>query len=285
MSFFDMPDIPETTFEHSETTLHARDNTTLFAQRWQPKETAGEVLVIPGYGDHSGRYHQLAHNLARHHIATVAIDLRGHGKSVGRRGHISSLDDYHADVRAALSLLGTGPRFLLGHSQGGVIALDYIARHAPELAGLVVTNPFLELAMPVPAPKLWLGKVVGRIWPTLTMKNEIDPAYVSHDQAIIDAYARDPLVFRVTTARWFNEIVAAQGRVRAIRELPIPLLYIYSDADPIGKSSANEALADQLAATDKTVWQREGELHEVLNETDRAELHDKIGTWLASHAR
>ena len=38
------------------------------------------------------------------------------------------------------------PTFLLGHSLGGLIAIEYVLREAPELSGLIVSNPLLAPA-------------------------------------------------------------------------------------------------------------------------------------------
>ena len=268
---------------HAQHTLHAKDGTTLSAQTWRPDDAVAELLVIPGYADHAARYRELAHNLAEQNIATIAVDPRGHGESSGKRGHIASWGDYLADVDAAWELFQGDTRFVLGHSQGGTIALDYVAKRTPELNGLVVTNPFLDVSMKVPAIKVWAGKILGRIFPGLTMGNEIDPAVISTDPAMVDSYARDPLVFRVTTAGWFIETLAAQARVSAMRELARPLLYIFIAADPLVSSPANRALSEQLESPDKTVWVREDERHEVLNEVNRTDLHRQIGEWIIAH--
>lgn len=270
--------------DHAQHTLHAKDGTTLSAQTWRPEGAQAELLIVPGYADHGARYRELAHNLAEHRIATITIDLRGHGESSGKRGYINSWHDYLADVDAGWQLFTGEKRFLLGHSQGGTIALDYVANRAPSLHGVIVTNPFLAVAMKVPAIKVWAGKILGRIYPRLTMSNEIDAAFLSNDPAMVDSYARDPLVFKVTTARWFIEALAAQARVSAMRELARPLLYIYSAKDPLVSSPANRELSEQLESPDKTVWLRENERHEVLNEVNRTELHGQIGEWISARA-
>jgi alpha-beta hydrolase superfamily lysophospholipase len=268
---------------HQEHTLRARDGAALSAQTWRPEGWRAEVLVVPGYADHAERYRELAHNLAEHGIATIAVDLRGHGRSSGRRGFVAAWDAYLDDVEAAWSLFQGDHRFLLGHSQGATVALDFVHRRRPELRGLVVTNPFLATSMPVPKLKLWLGRLMGVIYPKLSLPTEIPPSEISNDPTMVNGYIRDPLVFDVVSAGWFREVSAAQKRVRAIAELPVPLLYIYSAPDGIASSEANATLSAAIEAPDKTVWFREGEKHEVLNEVDRLSLHRQVGEWIVGH--
>ncbi len=268
--------------EHNQQTLHSRDGTTLTAQVWRPESPRAHLVVVPGYADHAARYRELAHNLGELGIATVAVDLRGHGHSSGKRGYIDAWGNYLDDVAAARGWLGGERHFLLGHSQGGTVALDVAAASPP--AGLIVTNPFLAVAFEVPRIKVWAGKALGRIVPRLTMANEIDPAVISNDPGMVESYARDPLVFKVATARWFVESLAAQERVKAMREVAAPLLYIYSPADPLVSSTENARLAERIDSPDKTVWVRRGELHEVLNEVHRTALHRQIGEWIVARA-
>ncbi len=272
--------------EFDTRTLKAKDGLALHLHRWRVAhgEAKAWLLIVPGYAEHGGRYEELAHRLVARGVSTLALDLRGHGKSAGRRGYVARFSEYLDDVEVALSTIGGAKRFLLGHSQGGLVALDFVAARNPVLAGLIVTNPFLGLALEVPALKLLLGRVAARLLPTLTLPSGLDPAGVSHDSRIVEAYRRDPLVFRTATAGWFREVTAAQERVRALREVTLPLLYIHSDADPIASPEAAAALAAQLTAPDKTVWLRPGELHEVLNETGRAKLHEQIADWVVARA-
>ncbi|HSI04847.1 MAG TPA: alpha/beta hydrolase, partial [Myxococcota bacterium] len=111
----------------------------------------------------------------------------------------------------------------------------------------------------------------------------IPPEGLSHETAIVDAYRRDPMIYSTVTAGYFRASREAQARVRALRRLDMPLLYAYSDADPIASPQANAALAQALDSPDKTVIVRTGEFHEILNETNRAELIARVGDWILAH--
>jgi len=272
--------------EYTQSHQHASDGVELFVQRWEPADGTirAEVLVVHGYGEHGARYRELAHRLAEGQIATVAVDIRGHGRSAGQRGHVRKFSDYYLDVEVGLAALGDAPHFVLGHSHGGLLALDFIAQRRPELAGLIITNAFLEIGMPVPAPKIWAARILSKIYPSISMSSGISPGGLSHDQDICEAYERDPLVSDVTTPGWFVESSAAQKRVRALTEVAVPLLYLFSDADPLCAPAANRELAEALRSPDKTVRERAGEFHEILNEVGRVALHEEIRDWILERA-
>jgi acylglycerol lipase len=276
-----------TEVDYTETKVRAEDGAEIFVRRWAAagKKPSAEVLLLHGYFEHGGRYRHVAHALADAGIATIAPDVRGHGHSSGARGHVDSFSDYRYDVAAAFETLSSGaPRFVLGHSHGGLIALDWIAASAPELRGLVLTNPYLDLPAPVPPVKLWASKLLLLVAPRLGLPSGLDASGISRDPAVVEAYRRDPLVFTTATSGWFAEVTAAQARVRATTSVPMPLLYVVSDADTVVSPVAGLALGEQLQSPDKTLWKRPGEYHEVLNELDRDRLIADVRQWISAHA-
>src|SRR5205085_5254293 len=82
----------------------------------------------------------------------VALDLRGHGHSEGRRGDIDRFDRYLEDVDAAItcgqSFWPDKPLILLGESMGAAIAIQYIAHYrSAMIAGLVLISPVLRASI------------------------------------------------------------------------------------------------------------------------------------------
>ena len=104
-----------------EATFRAPDGAELFRRVWRPAGTARAVLVnVHGIGDHSGLYPALEEYFPARGWALHAFDLRGNGRSPGRRGHIGRWSDYRADLAAFLAVVRAEepgrPVFLLGNS-------------------------------------------------------------------------------------------------------------------------------------------------------------------------
>lgn len=273
------------TASYLESELHTADGTRLFTRSWQPSEqsTLGSVLIAHGYMEHSGRYREVAHALADHGLASVAFDFRGHGKSSGARGYVRHFEDYLDDMHTALSALDDSlPRFILGHSNGALVTLDYVVSRNPQLAGTVVTNPFVGFAQKPPRIKAWIGEMAGKYAEKLSLPSGLSSNDLSHDADIVAAHKRDPLVFHNANAGWFREVKLAHARVCAYERFPTPLFYIYSDSDPIASPESNAHLSQRIDAPVKRVMMRPGELHEVLNESKRADLHHDIAEWMRS---
>jgi alpha-beta hydrolase superfamily lysophospholipase len=73
----------------------------LYYQSWRPEGDPRAVLIIVhGFGEHSGRYMNVVNHLVPRGYAIYALDHRGHGRSPGPRGHINSWEEFREDVRA-----------------------------------------------------------------------------------------------------------------------------------------------------------------------------------------
>src|SRR5207248_10684803 len=100
------------------------------------------LALLPGYGDHAGRYVPFLRELAARGVAGHAMDFRGHGRAGGRRGYVSRWDEFLDDLAAFLALPvvrgAGGPLFLLGHSHGGLVAAVAGIRGRVDVAGCIL---------------------------------------------------------------------------------------------------------------------------------------------------
>ncbi|HVS48022.1 MAG TPA: alpha/beta fold hydrolase, partial [Candidatus Dormibacteraeota bacterium] len=159
--------------------IESADGTKLAYHAWPKTGAAITFAVVHGLGDHGGRYAGFAEGMAKHGMGTYALDLRGHGKSAGQRGHVDSwsqwTDDVAAFVRHVESIAGSEV-VPVGHSFGGATLLSTVlADKLPKVRRFVVSSPALKLRLRAPAWKIKLGTVASKIVPRLAMGNEIDP--------------------------------------------------------------------------------------------------------------
>lgn len=71
----------------------------------------------------------------------VALEWRGHGRSAAPDDGDYSFPATAADVEEAVNRLGIGRFVLVGHSGGGLVALQYAAEHPGRVAGLLLADP------------------------------------------------------------------------------------------------------------------------------------------------
>ena len=137
-----------------EGALRARDGLDLFWQRYRPEAPRATVAVLHGGGDHSGRYPGLTAALVRAGMEVALLDFRGHGRSGGARWHVMRFEEYLEDLEVFLERVradAAGRRlFLVGHSQGGLIAARWGLDPMRPVAGVVLSSPWLRLAFEPP---------------------------------------------------------------------------------------------------------------------------------------
>lgn len=283
-----MPAAPATPTE--ESTVRTTDGLSLHVETWRPPagtKTLAAAVMVHGFSAHAGNYRHVAQQLARAGIATWLYDSRGHGHSEGRRGFVRRFSDYSDDLAIVLAAARAGapglPVVLIGHSQGGTVALDYLTGGRQPVDALVLATPWLALKMKVPAIKLVLSRLMGGIWPTLTMGNEIKPDQVSRNPEVIAGWKDDTLIHHVATPRWFNEVRAAQARIIASASpeaLKIPTLLLAAGDDRLVSTDASLAFAQAVGPTVE-VRTYPGLYHEIFLEPERDAVMTDIATWVA----
>ena len=274
------------------TVLNTSDGTDLFVQDWTVEDPIAAVALFHGWGEHAARYAHVAKAFAAHRIALVGADLRGHGRSSGDRGYIDRFSDYYLDATAifekAQSVVPGGPTFVFAHSMGGLLAFDWMLsgfERAP--AGMVVSSPFMEVAVPVGLVKEKVGRLASKIAPKLALPTGLQGSDVTRDPELARLYDTDPLNLKKATARWFTECEQAQARVRArIGKLSTPLLLLYGGSDRAVQPDATERLARDLTMSDKTVERLDGHYHELVNEPPevREPIIERMAEWIAKRA-
>jgi alpha-beta hydrolase superfamily lysophospholipase len=218
------------------------------------------------------------------------FDLRGHGRSPGPRGYISSWADYRTDVKAFLGMireqdtLSAGrPLFLMGHSMGGLIVLQYALHHPDGLRGVIASGPILGQVGVSPL-LLTLSRILSRIWPRLALSTGLDASAISRDPAVVKAYGEDPLVHSVGTPRLGTELEAAMERtMQRAADWQLPLLILHGGADRLAPAELSRLFFETVNVADKTRIEYEGGYHEPHNDTIHQRVVADLEGWLADH--
>ena len=271
--------------QRTDGSLIAPDGLRLFHQAWKIDSPRALMVIHHGYGEHSSRYEGLARLLNQNGYSVFAQDARGHGQSGGRRAHVDRFSHYISDLQMAIEHardeIVTEKVFLIGHSLGGLISAKFAIEKGDLIDGLVLSSPLLGLALKVPALKEIAGRMVSRIWPTLTMSNEINSSHLTHDSKCVEDYDNDPLVNKVTTARWFTETMAAVDEAfETARFLSVPVLFTIAGGDKIVSADAGKKFYERCGSLDKTLQEWPGMYHEVFHELDNEEVLEKLLAWL-----
>jgi alpha-beta hydrolase superfamily lysophospholipase len=287
-------DIGEELMEHSEGTLEGVGGLNLHLQSWRSGgDSVAALALVHGLGEHSGRYQNLVDYLVPRGYAVYGFDLRGHGRSPGPRGYINSWEELRGDVGSFLRYVnraegtsGDRPLFLMGHSFGGLIALEfalYGGHLTPLLNGVVASAPGLSTEGFSPL-LLLIARVLSRLQPALAIKTGLDSTGLSRDPAVVQAYQQDPLVHGVGTPRLTTESMAAIQRTFAsVAGWKLPLLMFYGTDDRIVPSGAGRRFFEQVPIEDKQLIEYEDGFHESHNDVEYERVLADLEQWLSHH--
>lgn len=271
----------------------SHDGFELFMQKWIPAQVRRVFVVQHGFGEHSGRYGNLLEALDGTGAAFYAIDSRGHGNTGGKRGHVDQFQNYVDDLADLIQLARkenmNDEVYLLGHSLGGVIALQYATQgtNQTNLSALILSSPGLVIQMDFGKQiKKGLAATLSRIMPAVTLDANLDLKFLSHDQAVIDAYKADPLVHgKISFQMGSNLFHVGSALFKKSEQLTIPVYIFHGAADQIVSAEGSKRLFECAGSKDKTLKIYDGLFHETMNEAeaDKRKVLGDLKAWIDAH--
>ena len=273
---------------HIEFEKSSFDGLRLYFQGWQSEhELKGVISLVHGLGEHSGRYSTWAGLLNQAGYTVLSYDLRGHGKSGGQRGHISSFDDYLKDTTLSLDeakkRYPEAAQFLYGHSLGAIIVTNYVLRKKPQLNGVIVSGLANKTSLQEQKGKIILAKVLGSIVPKMSMSTGLVPATISKDPQVVEKYIHDPMVHNKASVGFAKASMdAINYDDQHAQEWELPVLFMHGELDKLGYADGSREFSGKIKG-DCTLKIWPGMYHEVHNEPEKDQVLDYLCKWLDAH--
>ncbi|QLY26108.1 alpha/beta hydrolase [Bdellovibrio sp. KM01] len=266
------------------------DNTNLFFQVWDNPNSKGTIILTHGHGEHSECYHRLFEAFKDDQWSFYAWDLRGHGRSEGRRGYGVHFDDYCKDHKIfldkvlAIEKVKKGPVVLYSHSMGSLVELKTLLQN-PDIRhdALVISAPLLGLSMEVPLVKSSAAFLLNKILPKLTLGNELSNKSLTSDPDVIREYENDPLRHTKMSPGVFVGMLENWEYVRPrANEIKKPALFLLPEKDPVCSTPEALKFYDRLGSKRKEIKVYPNAKHEIINDVMRETAFADIKRFLDS---
>lgn len=256
---------------------------------WTPdSEPKAVVLLVHGAAEHTGRYDEFARKLVNAGYAVYGLDHHGHGKSAGTPGNIGRMsaltDDLHALRAIAENAHPEKPVFIVGHSLGGLITLDYlVTKGEGGVRGAVLSGAAVDPSVGSAIERA-MAPVLSALVPNLPIV-DLGADNISRDPQVVAAYRADPLVYNgKVRARTGAEVLKAIARVSAgLPSLTLPVLILHGSEDKLADPAGGQLIHDTIGSPDNTLKIYDGLYHEIFNEPEQDDVIADVIAWLDVH--
>jgi len=268
-------------------TISRPDNRSLYVVKSIAQKEKAKLLVVHGYGEHSGRYTHFFEHCKAQGISIYSFDLIGHGKSAGLSAYVPSKEVLMEDLDAVRGHFNLGEEtFLMGHSLGGLIVTTYCLQPGKQnWKGLITSGAALEIDKDMSPILQKIAPIVGAILPKLKT-TPLDITFLTRSDEVLKKYNEDPMVYkdgmRARTAALTLKLIKIARE--QFGKISLPLLALHGSDDRITMPGGTQKLHAEAVSTDKTVEIYQGLYHELIHEPERETVMNNISTWITERA-
>lgn len=262
------------------------DGLALHGYHWEARSPIAAMSLVHGFGEHCGRYEELASQLIANGISVVGVDLRGHGKTDSPRGVAKTYSDIHGDVTTLIGkterLYQGLPHFLFGHSMGGGLVLHHgLSELDDSLSGYLVSAPLIRLKRNIP----WIVRkavtTVGPLFPKGTFPIPVSGVNISTIPEEQARYDNDPLNHnRLGFGLAVGMVEAGENVLQNAAQWNKPLRLWHSSADRITDFTASQQFAEKAQQCEFTAM--EEVQHETHQDTSRERVYSLMTEFVLS---
>ncbi|CCV64476.1 Putative lysophospholipase [Alteracholeplasma palmae J233] len=252
----------------------------LYTKLLEAKNEKGNVIITHGIAESSEEYERLAKTLEENGYNVLLYDVRGHGRSSGKRGDVQSfhlfLDDLH-ELVSYMKTISDKKVFLLGHSMGGNITNSYVVKYQ-DVDGVIISaapNDFL--------PKVsFMRKIPYKLLNFKKIKTNFSGPGLSRIPFKEGYY---PYHLDYIKPRLLGNILVSNIRYlkKNINKYTVPVLFLHGLSDIVVPYQMTETFYNRLKLEDKTLKLYENNLHNLFNDLDYQLVTEDVITWLNNH--
>lgn len=272
--------------KRTEGYFRGKNDFELFFQGWIPEKPRATLVVTHGLGEHSDCYLRVVEGLKHLDVEIYCWDLRGHGRSEGKRGVIKNFQVFSDDQKIFIDFLransGQKPLGLISHSMGGLVTLNTLLEYSNlDVKTAIFSSPLLGVAVEVPAIKKTAARYLAEFLPSLTMWNEIPDKNLTHEKKIIEEFRKDPLRHDRISSKLYLEMTECTEKIKKLgHRISLPAFFQLSGKDLVVSTPSTQEFFKTIASPKKSLKVYESSYHEIYNDIERKTCFEDASVWL-----
>lgn len=238
-------------------------------------EKDSTIIFTHGLAEYSKSYIEIAEFFQSKGYNVITYDLRGHGKSYGKRGYVDSYKDYVSDLNELVIYAKKKSKkvYLVGHSMGGIITNIYAATYN-NVDGIIISS----------SPTNYLNSIKSiRFVPKVLINNKKlktnfdDSKLVANNTYIKDEFDLDYVYLKIATEVLIKGIKRLK---KSYYKYTLPALFLYSQKDLLVDYSNGQYIMDHIASKDKQLNVYSNSNHNIFNDIEKHQIYNDMLKWL-----
>lgn len=251
-------------------------NFKIYTRQWIPENMKAGIILIHGYGQHSGNYELIAEKFSNNYYGIYTLDLQGHGKSEGDRAYIDNFNDFIEDIELYVITIQKinkeMPLFLLGHSMGGNIAIQIANKHPDKFKAVYLSAPMIQInSYKTNYIITILIQLLSYIIPKVIVSSEvIGYKKLTRNVEMINKYESDNLMYNegIKMKMAYNLFCACSEVQKLNRNIDFPLMIGYGFNDYVCCIKSIDNFYNNVPSKLKQIIKYDDLYHEILFEPE-----------------
>ncbi|MDY0277335.1 MAG: alpha/beta fold hydrolase [Acholeplasma sp.] len=251
------------------------NNTFISVNEYKTDKSDTVLIITHGLAEYSKHYDEFANFFMNKGINVITYDLRGHGRSLGKRGYVRSYKDYLSDLDEIVLYARKSNKkvFLLGHSMGGLLTNLYVQKYKGVDGVIISSSPsnyvkklstfrFLPLRFLFYKKRLFTNFKDSKLGSNPMTKDSFD----------LDCYyLRLPIQVLIKGMKKFR---------RCFDKYTTPVLFIHGERDVLVNSSDSLFTYNNIKSVDKEIKLYQESKHNILSDIEKDKVYLDIEKWI-----
>jgi len=257
----------------------------LYYTKLEPLGTKlASLCIVHGFGEHSGRFLDMAESFVKQGFVVHLIDLRGFGHSGGPRAN-GTIAELHADVDILLKQAHRDlPLFVYGHSMGGALVASLLMRNPYlNIAGVVLTSTMFGLPKerrPSPA-KYFVLKLLADEMEEVLVNSLVNTTSLTKSNVQLKKMYDDRLCVPFLSLKMAKNLLEMVDYILPnAYKFKYPCLVIHGYDDTVTNCDDSVRFYHRISSEDKLLKIFADGYHELHNDKDKEKLKALIAEWM-----